>query len=204
METYLQKYPAVGKRRITLVVVCLRFFVASLLGIVSSIPAEAGCVLAQRLTDSNSQAEFRARLARLEQATATDFNTVDDFYRNITKASFNVRHVEDIDPISLECVTCHDGANAPGVSPHVKIRPTRLKSFIRETGKDNDHPIGMRYTEYTFDRRNYVPMGAVSAEVTFIQGKVGCLSCHDMLNPARNHLVMSNENSKLCLSCHIK
>lgn len=164
--------------------------------------AETDCTFAQQLADPASQAEYRARLARLEQTPVTGFAGVDDMYRNITKASYNLRQMNRLDPISFGCVTCHDGATAPGKEPHIKSGPAGWN--ISMSGGGSSHPVGMRYAEYAGDSRNYIPMGAVSTEVTFIQGKVGCLSCHDMLNPLKNHLVMSNDNSNLCFSCHIK
>ncbi|WP_243688226.1 cytochrome c3 family protein [Geotalea toluenoxydans] len=40
--------------------------------------------------------------------------------------------------------------------------------------------------------------------MVLVDGRVGCLTCHDPLNRKAPHLVASNDRSNLCLTCHIK
>ena len=47
------------------------------------------------------------------------------------------------------------------------------------------------------------PMATVDRRLRFFNGKVGCGSCHDPYSTIHKKLVMSDENSKLCFSCHI-
>jgi predicted CXXCH cytochrome family protein len=65
------------------------------------------------------------------------------------------------------------------------------------------HPIGMDYAAYSSrDNKNYKPAAAFNSKMTFVNGRVGCTTCHDPLNLDKGHLVMSDTRSALCLTCH--
>jgi predicted CXXCH cytochrome family protein len=61
----------------------------------------------------------------------------------------------------------------------------------------------MSYNNYVAADRGFKPVGMNGAMI-FADGKVGCLTCHNPLNPEKGHLVMSDRNSALCLTCHNK
>ncbi|WP_407920198.1 cytochrome c3 family protein [Geobacter pickeringii] len=42
----------------------------------------------------------------------------------------------------------------------------------------------------------------LDGRITLVDGKVGCLSCHNMLSQERSLLTINNNSSQLCLSCH--
>ena len=66
------------------------------------------------------------------------------------------------------------------------------------------HPIGVFYpprprpsAEGTF-----LPAIALDRRVNLVEGRVGCLTCHDLFGTEEKLLVMSNRESRLCYSCH--
>jgi hypothetical protein len=53
--------------------------------------------------------------------------------------------------------------------------------------------------------RKFIPAGAAEmAGIKFIDGRIDCISCHNLLNPDRYHLRIENRKSRLCLACHLK
>ncbi|HEX9023316.1 MAG TPA: cytochrome c3 family protein [Geobacteraceae bacterium] len=148
------------------------------------------CFFSERLKNPAVKSAYLKRLAYFEEGAASGGSDVEAMYGNIKKADYATGDAYRLDPISYECITCHDGSSAPA------------------TGYS--HPVGMDYDSSTaFSRRHplsrqFISRGALNPDIVLIGGKVGCLSCHNPLNPERNHLVASNDRSTLCLSCHIK
>jgi hypothetical protein len=63
----------------------------------------------------------------------------------------------------------------------------------------------MNYASYVAaDPTSYKPITAFDSKMIFVNGKVGCLTSHYPLNPKKGHLVMSDFQSALCLTCHKK
>jgi len=106
-----------------------------------------------------------------------------------------------IDALSADCLGCHDGVGAQPVTTVLKNDPFASKSDRILPG--NDHPIGMDYANYAAVGE-YKSLSGVDNGMVFVDGKVGCLTCHNPLNPERGHLVMSDRGSALCLTCHHK
>jgi predicted CXXCH cytochrome family protein len=109
-----------------------------------------------------------------------------------------------IDWFSADCLGCHDGAVALSVRTVYKNNPLGRSRLL---GSDQqmigmDHPIGMDYNRYAAASKDYKPLFGISNKMVFVNGKVGCLTCHDPLNPEKGHLVMSDRGSALCLTCH--
>jgi hypothetical protein len=90
------------------------------------------------------------------------------------------------------CISCHDGSIARNVSfctikcdfstPHaiMKKYPPRGKKVF------------------------YAPRAVVKAKgVRIVNGMVTCISCHNLKNPARRHLIL-DEKGRLCSICHIR
>jgi predicted CXXCH cytochrome family protein len=106
-----------------------------------------------------------------------------------------------LDPLSMDCLGCHDGSTASAIHVDARNDPfgkSRVNSFR------SDHPIGMYYASYAAAGRGYKQVVPGSNHMVFVNGKVGCLTCHNPLNPEPGHLVMSDRNSALCLTCHNK
>lgn len=103
-----------------------------------------------------------------------------------------------LDSESESCLSCHDGSAAGDAGVH---------TARRTPGADpSDHPFGVPY------RDNPRQDGAIrlvrttnlDPRVRLFDRKVGCGSCHSVYSPQPDHLVMSNLQSRLCLSCHIE
>jgi predicted CXXCH cytochrome family protein len=63
----------------------------------------------------------------------------------------------------------------------------------------------MNYAAYSaMDSHNYKSGASFNSKMIFVNGRVGCLTCHNPLNPEKSHLVMSDYRSALCLTCHTK
>lgn len=139
------------------------------------------CLLAEQLKDPVIRADYD---------TIIDDSEVTGFNRTVL-----------LDPISMECLGCHDGTLAKAVNHRISDGDTqRVKSI--ETIKGS-HPIGMDYN--TFARsKEYVPSDTLAANIKLINGKVGCVSCHNLLGRNDKYLVVDNTKSGLCFSCHNK
>lgn len=158
-----------------------------------------------------SVADRRRYLVNLSQAAGETLagSAVEEMYDNIELASTTsdllglepkqVMRSVGADPFSTECVSCHDGVTAVTIGLNVKNDPFRT---ARRRASGSDHPIGMDYQAYVGANPRKYRQVVGRGNMIFVNGKVGCLSCHDMLNPERKHLVMSDRQSALCLTCH--
>ncbi len=91
-----------------------------------------------------------------------------------------------------DCLSCHDGSQAHSVSV------CTVKCDFRSA-----HAVLKRYppARHTSD---YAPVSDVTAKgVRIVNGMVTCISCHDLRNTGRFHLVL-DEKHKLCSICHVK
>jgi predicted CXXCH cytochrome family protein len=107
----------------------------------------------------------------------------------------------EIDALSRDCIGCHDDVNAGSVGVVLRNNPESHRSQVNSFS--NDHPIGMNYNNYVAFDRGYKPM-PMDTNMIFVNGAVGCLTCHDPLNMEKGHLAKSDKNSELCFSCHNK
>lgn len=95
----------------------------------------------------------------------------------------------------LECLTCHDGSIATA------------RSFCLGEScshSSNIHPVNVPCPPA--EKRNMFnnPDMVKAAGIKLVHGLVTCVSCHNLANPKIPHLVIENDHSKLCLTCHIK
>jgi predicted CXXCH cytochrome family protein len=108
-----------------------------------------------------------------------------------------------IDPMSKNCISCHDGAYASSVT--IKAGTwSHGRDFIRHD--QGSHPIGVLYEaarRKEGSKTDLKPMAMVDRRIRFFDGKVGCGSCHDPYSTIEKRLVMSDQRSELCLACHI-
>jgi len=111
------------------------------------------------------------------------------------------------------CLSCHDGTvavdNFGGATGDL--------SFVGDgdlgTSIGDDHPVSFTYdaTLATADGGLYDPtsqtsgLGGTITVDMLADGKVECSSCHDVHDDTHgNFLLMSNDASALCLTCHNK
>lgn len=116
---------------------------------------------------------------------------------------------------SKACLSCHDGTVAldnfvplNGVTTPMGAVPANLGTDI-----SNDHPISFTYNTAlaTTDGGLEDPSvalsglgGTIDADMLFA-GQMQCASCHNPHNNTNGSFQrMTNTNSELCLTCHIK
>jgi len=110
------------------------------------------------------------------------------------------------------CLSCHDGTVAlgdvinPGPDPVAPLDPLE-GSVVLETDLSDDHPISFIFDESLAARNGELvsPSGLTGPVKLDGSGQVQCTSCHDPHEDRfPKFLVMSNENSAICISCHEK
>ncbi|MCG3125860.1 MAG: hypothetical protein CHACPFDD_00687 [Phycisphaerae bacterium] len=111
-----------------------------------------------------------------------------------------------LDESSLLCLGCHDGVAAPDV--YAGAHGLRWSDRTGAPGglgrrRLTSHPVGI---EYPAADAKYHPAAVVTgtAGLKLPHGRIQCTTCHDPHNTRRNAgmLVISNDGSRLCLSCH--
>ncbi len=110
----------------------------------------------------------------------------------------------ELDPMSRNCVSCHDGTYAQSVS--IRAGTWTHGSSFMQHDRGGSHPVGIDYESVRIKRGRKTdlrPITEVDRRVRFFNGKVGCGSCHDPYSTIPKQLVMSDVNSKLCFTCHI-
>ena len=130
------------------------------------------------------------------------------------------------DGTSKLCLSCHDGSvavdNYGGTTTGTVYvddaiwdgAPGTAVGAARDFGTslDNDHPISFLYDpvatadDEILDSSTATPIGGTIASVMLVDGKVQCSSCHDVHDVDGNDhiLLITNEGSQLCLTCHAK
>jgi predicted CXXCH cytochrome family protein len=105
---------------------------------------------------------------------------------------------------SLLCLGCHDGVTATDVysSGHaIRVADDRSGGLANVRGL-RSHPVGVRYPEQAED---YHSRAAVEAAGLLLpDGRIQCGTCHDAHNTHGydGMLKISNERSRMCLTCH--
>jgi len=103
---------------------------------------------------------------------------------------------EWLDSESSSCMSCHDGAMASGSGS-----VSGMNSMFAEMG--SEHPIGAYELTNAYDSDgDLTPLNMLDDRVRLFNNQVGCGSCHSLYSNEAKLLVMSNEGSQLCLSCH--
>jgi predicted CXXCH cytochrome family protein len=118
-------------------------------------------------------------------------------------ATYDSRSIE-LDRGSLLCMSCHDGVVAHDV--FTSAHSVRLSAEIGREGVGfgglQGHPVGIRYP---VGRKDYHSAVEVTGRgLALPDERIQCTTCHDPHNTARHPgmLVISNERSRLCLTCH--
>lgn len=105
------------------------------------------------------------------------------------------------DPISMECINCHDGTVARAVDFRFeKTESLGVTSLITLVAS---HPIGVDLTKFSCDNK-FNHWKSLPPEIVLMDGKVGCASCHNLLGVNYLYLAVDMEKSNLCFTCHRK
>ena len=97
-----------------------------------------------------------------------------------------------IDAVSEKCISCHSGDIAEAI--HYTLNG--------EKSMGGSHPIGGNYRISYARSRDLKYPDDIDSRIKFFEGKMGCVSCHDIFNLKKMKLVVSNEGSNLCFKCH--
>ena len=101
-----------------------------------------------------------------------------------------------LDEYSVECLSCHDGV----ISKMTDVKVVKSGSFQHGIGLS--HPVGVEYPRGF--NNEFAPADHLPTEVKLFSGSVGCLTCHNPYAGRKSLLVMENDRSVLCLTCHKK
>ena len=101
------------------------------------------------------------------------------------------------------CLQCHDGTIAQGILYNNSTNSNPQSNFTDYHNlhtASNSHPVDVSYPR---NNREYINSRQLDKRLVLSDGKITCFTCHagdyDLVN-----LSLSNERSRLCLSCHIK
>jgi predicted CXXCH cytochrome family protein len=105
-----------------------------------------------------------------------------------------------LDSTSRRCMSCHDGSVATAITANIGSGTSR--DFGRFD--KSDHPIGVDIETVRMLRQSahIRPIEAISSQIPLYNGKLGCGSCHNPYSKEEKYLVMSDQGSNLCSSCH--
>jgi predicted CXXCH cytochrome family protein len=164
--------------------------------------SESPCSFALQLQKSPYREEYISRLTSVLAPNQDSKVKPDDGSSRIAKTDPKESGYNDIDSFSKNCLSCHDGLAALNINTNYRNSPENFKSRNLDA---KVHPIGMDYERYVALGKGYFkPIAMWNSKLILVNGKVGCLTCHNPLNPERKHLVMSDVRSTLCLTCHDK
>jgi len=137
------------------------------------------------------------------------------------KASQAIVNFDKIGAVSLLCLSCHDGTvavNEYGNATQDAKSQSSGGGMIADQykiGKDgnlsNHHPIGFTWVDAAQDPEIADPsvaaFGSLMVADVLYNGKMECSTCHNVHNKnntGEKLLHISDANSNLCLTCHLK
>lgn len=150
------------------------------------------CVQCHGTTGRFERQDFHSR--------ATEFAHLPQSNRARFESSESIDALPDwLDSESDGCMTCHDGALASG-SGTVSEMNGRGKYFEMMS---SEHPIGLYELSDPYDSDGGLRSASMLDDrIRLFNNHVGCGSCHSVYSPKDDLLVISNEQSALCLGCH--
>ena len=158
------------------------------------------CAFTKYLQNPDNRERYENTLARA-RGTYAQKNNYDNaaMYGVIAKASFGIDNGENLDSFSAGCLSCHDGKSASNVRPNFRNSPNKKSIMMMISGK---HPIGMDYEKYAMSNHHLKSLDEMGQNLTLVEGRVSCITCHDPLSPENNHLVATQSGVDLCSACH--
>jgi len=209
--------PACIQHCISLQKMLTKTVLAAILALGMGAESQAGemCTFSTQLQNSAMRAQYIAKVAS-ETGNMVAYNThsdgavVSDAADDGSVSSFffgksgTVKNQgsSTLDSFSQDCLGCHDGLQASDRKVNYKNTPGQKSHWSQGA---SEHPIGMNYASYAaMDPQSYKPVSSFGSKMMFVNGRVGCTTCHDPLNSEKNHLAKSDYRSALCLTCHTK
>lgn len=153
------------------------------------------CAFTRQLQSLEAKLEFISQVKAAKDASRSPYGEQANH-----SIMFTDRYGEsqEIDTLSFNCLSCHDGINA-------RIHDIRYKNSRQSRSNSMEdvrgsHPIGMHYGSHAYASSEFKPLYQLNDEMVLADGKIGCLTCHNPLRPEKKHLV----SKSLCLDCHNK
>lgn len=106
----------------------------------------------------------------------------------------------ELDAMSKNCISCHDGINAPEAMYNLHGDGTMMLNFYERQGS---HKLGAVY-DYVASGDDWHGKASVDKRISFYEGKMGCMSCHNPYSELPSKLAVEINGSRLCLECHNK
>jgi len=192
----------------------MRSVLAAILALGMGAEGYAGemCTYSTQLQDPSMRAQYIAKVATetgnmvayntySDNSVATDDGSASSFFFGTSTTVAN-QGSSTLDSFSKDCMGCHDGFQASDRKINYKNTPGQKSHWSQGA---SEHPIGMNYSAYAaMDSKSFKPVSSFGSKMMFVNGRVGCTTCHDPLNQEKSHLVMSDYRSALCLTCHTK
>jgi predicted CXXCH cytochrome family protein len=105
-----------------------------------------------------------------------------------------------LDAESRRCLSCHDGVTAPESTNPTGSSPRRFWDVRR------NHPVGVSYSGRKRGKSETLLRSSqlLPERIRLPNGRVSCVSCHNLYETGRYRLSVSMGASQLCLTCHDK
>ncbi|MDH5356663.1 MAG: hypothetical protein OEY09_19645 [Gammaproteobacteria bacterium] len=88
-----------------------------------------------------------------------------------------------LDVSSAECMGCHNGKD----SGHIVVKSANSAMQFTSSGRQSNHPIGMRYDDYAAnDPASYRSSATLDPNIRLVGGRVACVSCHQLKDRSGN------------------
>jgi hypothetical protein len=101
----------------------------------------------------------------------------------------------ELDPISSDCLSCHNGTSGP----HVRY------CLLEQKGTGcGGHIVSVSYAEMAAKDENLLPLSKLPPQLSLLDGKITCVTCHGTEAHNGIRLIIDNQGSALCRSCHLK
>ena len=92
-----------------------------------------------------------------------------------------------------ECLSCHDDTVARSIPQCMGV------CLLGES-----HPVNRIYPPPDRSVEFRTVSDAEQSGIKFVDGKIDCISCHNLRANYRNHLRVRIDGNQLCFTCHIK
>jgi predicted CXXCH cytochrome family protein len=110
-----------------------------------------------------------------------------------TEADNNLRELDDF---SKECISCH-AIKGYSASEDINNPKHPGMSAISVT-----HGIGTDYVSSSMSRSNLRRADELPLGMTLVNGRIACITCHNLMSSQQYNLAVENRGSALCFACH--
>ncbi len=118
------------------------------------------------------------------------------------QASVQVQKAELVvlDTVSEECMQCHRNRG----SSHIVVKSADSPMQFSVSGRQANHPVGMNYDQFVVSQpASYRPRSRLNPNISFANGQVTCLSCHEQKDNERGRLHAGGSNTRLVVMARV-